>query len=68
MKVKWKKIYYKSVIIHKNRIFPYFQNKVKKSKQRNIIITAMIMIILIIRRKIIINQWTWIKRKDVYCY
>ena len=22
-------MYYKSVIIHKNRIFPYFQNKVK---------------------------------------
>ena len=27
------KMYYKSVIIHKNRMFPYFQNKVKKIKQ-----------------------------------
>ena len=26
------KMYYKSVIIHKNRIFPYFQNKVKQIK------------------------------------
>ena len=32
------KMYYKSVIIHKNRIFPYFQNKVKKIKYNNIII------------------------------
>ena len=32
------KMYGKSVIIHKNRIFPYFQDNDKKSKQRNIII------------------------------
>ena len=31
-------MYGKSVIIHKNRIFPYFQDEDKKSKQRNIII------------------------------
>ena len=28
-------MYYKSVIIHKNRIFPYFQNKVKKLNKYN---------------------------------
>ena len=32
------KMYYKSVIIHKNRIFPYFQNKVKKPNNLIIII------------------------------
>ena len=31
-------MYGKSVIIHKNRIFPNFQDEDKKSKQRNIII------------------------------
>ena len=29
------KMYYKSVIIHKNRIFPYFQNKVRKLNKYN---------------------------------
>ena len=37
---------YKSVIIHKNRIFPYLENKVKNLN--NIIIITMIIIIMII--------------------
>ena len=41
-------MYYKSVIIHKNRIFPYFQNKVKKLNN--------IIIIKTIRKKIIIKK------------
>ena len=40
---------YKSVIIHKNRIFPYFQNKVKNLK--NIIIILMIIVVRKIIRK-----------------
>ena len=28
-------MYYKSVMIHKNRIFPYFQNKVKNLNKYN---------------------------------
>ena len=44
------KMFYKSVIIHKNRIFPYFQNKVKNLK--NIIIILMIIVI----RKILIQE------------
>ena len=40
-------MYYKSVIIHRNRIFPYFQNKVKSydiiiHKYKNIIIIMII--------------------------
>ena len=36
-------MYYKSVFIHKNRIFPYFQNKVKNlDKYNNNIIIIMI--------------------------
>ena len=45
-------MYYDSVIIRKNRIFPYFQNNVKKLN--NIItITITIIIIVIIIRKYI---------------
>ena len=36
------KMYYKSVIVHKNRIFTYFENKVKK-------LNNMIIIIVIIK-------------------
>ena len=43
------KMLYKSVIIHKNRIFPYFQNKVKNLK--NIIIILMIIVVRKIIRK-----------------
>ena len=43
-------MFYKSVIIYKNRIFPYFQNKVKNLK--NIIIILMIIVI----RKILIQE------------
>ena len=32
------KMYYESIIIHKNRIFPYFQNKIKNLHKYNIII------------------------------
>ena len=46
-------MFYKSVFIHKNRIFPYFQNKVKKLN--NIIIIIIIIIIMIIR-KIVIKE------------
>ena len=44
-------MFYKSVFIHKNRIFPYFQNKVKNVN--NIIIIMMIIKIreLIIQKK-----------------
>ena len=39
-------MYYKSVIIHRNRIFPYFQNKVKNlHKYKNKIIIIMIIIV-----------------------
>ena len=51
-------MFYKSVFIHKNRIFPYFQNKVKNVN--NVIIIIIIMIIKI--RKLIIQKN--IKRKD----
>ena len=51
-------MFYKSVFIHKNRIFPYFQNKVKNVN--NVIIIIIIMIIKI--RKLIIQKK--IKRKD----
>ena len=45
------KMFYKSVFIHKNRIFPYFQNKVKNVN--NIMIIMMIIKIreLIIQKK-----------------
>ena len=36
------KMYYKSVIIHKNRIFPYFQNEVKNFHKYNNIIVMII--------------------------
>ena len=39
-------LYYKSVIIHKNRIFPYFQNKVKQLHKYNIIIIIIIIMII----------------------
>ena len=50
-------MFYKSVFVHKKRIFPYFQNKVKNVN--NIILTIMILKIgeLIIWKK-------WIKGKD----
>ena len=57
-------------IIHKNRIFPYFENEVKNLS--NIIIMMMMMMIIIIIviiimmiRKVIIKKW--IKRKGTYC-
>ena len=54
-------MFYKSVFIHKNRIFPYFQNKVKNVN--NVIIIIIIIIIMIIKiRKLIIQKN--IKRKD----
>ena len=37
-------MYYKSVIIHKNRIFPYFQNKVKNLHKYNNNVIIMIII------------------------
>ena len=43
-------MFYRSIIIHKNTIFPYFQNKVKNLK--NVIIILMITKI----RKIIIQK------------
>ena len=58
-------MFYKSVFIHKNRIFPYFQNKVKNVN--NVIIIIIIIIIIIMMmiiniRKLIIQKK--IKRKD----
>ena len=41
-------MFYKSVIIHKNIIFPYFENKVKNLNKIIIIITMMIIIIILI--------------------
>ena len=52
-------MFYKSVFIHKNRIFPYFQNKVKNVN--NVIIIIMIIMIIKIRKLIIQKN---IKRKD----
>ena len=54
-------MFYKSVFIHKNRIFPYFQNKVKNVN--NIII---IMIIIKIRELIIQKKMN--KKKRYNCY
>ena len=42
------KMFYQSVFIHKNRIFPYFQNKVKNVDK----IIIIIIIIIIMRIKI----------------
>ena len=59
-------MFYKSVFIHKNRIFLYFQNKVKNVN--NIIIIIIIIIILImmiIKIRELIIQKKWIKRKDI---
>ena len=53
-------MFYKSVFIHKNRIFPYFQNKVKNVN--NVIIIIIIIIMIIKIRKLIIQKN--IKRKD----
>ena len=52
-------MFYKSVFIHKNRIFPYFQNKVKNVN--NVIIIIIIIMIIKIRKLIIQKN---IKRKD----
>ena len=37
-------MYYKSVIIHKNRIFAYFENKGNLHKYNNNLLTMMIII------------------------
>ena len=47
---------YKSVFIHKNRIFPYFQNKVKNLNIIIIIIIIITMITIIIIKEIIIQK------------
>ena len=54
-------MFYKSVIIHNNRIFPYFQNKVKNLNNLIIItiIIVIIIIIIMILIIIIINNTTW---------
>ena len=54
-------MFYKSVIIHNNRIFPYFQNKVKNLNNLIIITIIIIVIIIIIMILIIIiiNNTTW---------
>ena len=63
-------MFYKSIFIHKNRIFPYFQNKVINLNNIMIVIIIMIIIIIIIiiikiiMRDIIIQK-KWIKRKDI---
>ena len=55
-------MFYKSVFIHKNRIFPYFQNKVKNVNNVIIIIIIIIIMMIIKIRKLIIQKK--IKRKD----
>ena len=52
-------MFYKFVIIHKNRIFPYFQNKVKN-------LNDIIMIKIIVIRKIIIIQKKMNKKKRFF--
>ena len=58
-------------IIHKNRIFPYFENEVKNLNNiiimmmMTIIIIIIVIVIIIIIIKLIIKKW--IKRKDTYC-
>ena len=42
-------MFYKFVIIHKNRIFPYFQNKVK-------ILNDIVIMMIIVMRKMIIQK------------
>ena len=56
-------MFYKSVIIHKNIIFPYFENKVKNLNKIIIIIMMIIIIILIIIIIIITIIMTIIIRK-----
>ena len=62
-------MFYKSIFIHKNRIFPYFQNKVINLNNIMIVIIIMIIIIIITIIKIIMRdiiiQKKWIKRKDI---
>ena len=62
------KMFYKSVIIHKNGIFPYSENKVKKLSNMIIMMMMIIIIIIIIMiiRKIIIKKMNK-KKKDIYC-
>ena len=61
------KMFYKSVIIHKNGIFPYSENKVKKLSNMIIMMMMIIIIIIImIIRKIIIKKMNK-KKKDIYC-
>ena len=55
------KMFYKSVIINKNRIFPYFENKVKNLN--NIIIMMMIIIIIMIIKK---NNFKKMNKKKRY--
>ena len=67
-------MFYKSIFIHKNRIFPYFQNKVINLNNIMIVIIIMMIIIIIIiiiitiikiiMRDIIIQK-KWIKGKDI---
>ena len=70
-------MFYKSVIIHKKIIFPYFENIAKKLNNIMIIIIAIIIITIItiiiiiiiiitITKTIVLKKW--IKRKDIYCY
>ena len=61
------KMFYESVIIHKNGIFPYSENKVKKLSNMIIMMMMIIIIIIImIIRKIIIKKMNK-KKKDIYC-
>ena len=55
-------MFYKSVIIHKNRIFPCFQNKLKK-------LNNIIKIIIIIKiREIIIQKKNELKERIYNCF
>ena len=58
-------MFYKSVIIHKNRIFPCFQNKLKKL---NNIIIIIIIIIIIKIREIIIQKKNELKERIYNCF
>ena len=53
-------MFYKSVFINKNRIFPYFQNKVKNVNN--------IIILMIIKIRELIIQKKMYKKKRYNCY
>ena len=61
-------MFYKSLFIGKNRIFPYFQNKLKNVNNIIIIIMIIIIIVIIINIREQIIQKKMDKKKRYNCY